>query len=43
MDKFSSDQHNYETLSSTQRNLIKLFYKNDRSGKYSITVSVVES
>ena len=40
---FSSDQHNYETSSSTQGNLIKLFYKTKRCGKYSITVSAVES
>ena len=40
---FSSDQHNYETPSSTQGNLMKLFYKTDRYGKYSITVSAVES
>ena len=40
---FSSDQHNYETLSSTQGNLTKLFYKTNRYGKYSITVSAVES
>ena len=39
---FSSDQHNYETSSSTQGNLMKLFYKTDRYGKYSITVSAVE-
>ena len=32
---FSSDQHNYE--SSTQGNLMKLFYKTNRYGKYSIT------
>ena len=40
---FSSDQHNYETSSSTQGNLMKLFYKTDRYGKYSITVSAVQS
>ena len=40
---FSSDQHNYETSSSTQGNLMELFYKTDRHGKYSITVSTVES
>ena len=40
---FSSDQHNYETSSSTQGNLTKLFYKTNRYGKYSITVSPVES
>ena len=38
---FSSDQH--ETSSSTQGNLTKLFYKTNRYGKYSITVSAVES
>ena len=40
---FSSDQHNCETSSSTQGNLIKLFYKTNRYGRYSITVSAVES
>ena len=40
---FSSDEHNYETSSSTQGNLIKLFYKTKRYEKYSITVSAVES
>ena len=40
---FSSDQHNYETSSSTQVNLTKLFYKANRYGKYSITVSAAES
>ena len=40
---FSSDQHNYETSSSTQGNLMKLFYKTNRYGKYSITVSAAES
>ena len=40
---FSSDQHNYETSSSTQGNLTKLFYKTNRYGEYSITVSAVES
>ena len=39
---FSSDQHNYETSSSTQGNLMKLFYKTNRYGKYSVTVSGVE-
>ena len=43
MISFSSDQHNYETSNSTQGNLIKLFYKTNRYGKYSITVSAVES
>ena len=37
--RFSSDQHNYKTSSSAQGNLIKLFYKTKRYGKYSITVS----
>ena len=40
---FSSDQHNYETSSSTQGNLTKLFYKTNRYGKYSITLSALES
>ena len=40
---FSSDQHNYETSSSTQGNLMKLFHKTDRYGKYSVTASAVES
>ena len=40
---FLSDQHNYEASGSTQGNLIKLFYKTKRYGKYSITVSAVES
>ena len=40
---FSSNQHNYETSSSTQGNLMKLFYKTNRYGKYSITGSAVES
>ena len=39
---FSSDQHNYESSSSAQCNLIKLFYKTKRYGKYSITVTAVE-
>ena len=39
---FSSDQHDYETSSSTQGNLTKLFYKGNLYGKYSITVSAVE-
>ena len=33
---------NYETSSSTQDNLIKLFYKTKRYGKYSRTVITVE-
>ena len=40
---FSSEQHNYETSSSAQGNLTKLFCKTNRYGKYSITVSTVES
>ena len=40
---FSSDQHKYETSSSTQRNLMNLFYKTNRYGKYSITVNAAES
>ena len=40
---FSSDQHNYETSSSTQGNLTKVLYKANRHGKYSITVSAAES
>ena len=40
---FSSDQHNYETSSSTQGNFMKLFHKTNRYGKYSITVSAGES
>ena len=39
---FSSDQHNYETSISLQ-GLIKPFYKTKIYGKYSITVSAVES
>ena len=40
---FSSDQHNHETSSSTQGNLMKLSYKTNRYGNYSITVSAIES
>ena len=40
---FSSDQPSYETSSSTQSNLIKLFYKTKRYEKYSITVTAFES
>ena len=40
---FSSDPHNYETSSSTQGKLTKLFNKTNRYGKYSVTVSAVES
>ena len=39
---FSSDQHNYETSSYTRGKLVKYFYKTNRYGKYSITVSAVE-
>ena len=38
---FSSDQHNYETSSSTPGNLIKLFYKTNRYGKSSIALKAV--
>ena len=38
---FSSDQRNYETSSSTQGNLMKLF-KTNRYGKYSITVCGID-
>ena len=34
----SSDQYNYKTSSATQGNLIRLFYKTNRYGKYSVTV-----
>ena len=40
---FSSNQYNCKTSSFTQGNLMKLFYKTNRYGKYSITVSAVES
>ena len=39
---FSSDQHSYETSSSKQGNLTKLFYKTNKYGKYSLTVSAFE-
>ena len=39
---FSSDQHNYETSSSTRGKLIKPFYKTNRNRKYSILVSAAE-
>ena len=39
---FSSDQHDYEMSSSTQRNLVKHFYKANRYGKYSVAASAVE-
>ena len=40
---FSSEQQSYETSSSTQGILIKPFCKINRFGKYSITISAVES
>ena len=40
---FFSDQHNYETSSFTQGNLMKLFYKTNRYRKCSITVSAIRS
>ena len=43
MVSFSSDQHSYEISSSTQGNLMKLFYMTNRYEKYSITASAVES
>ena len=39
----SSDQHNYESTSSAQGNLIKLLSKANRYGNYSITVSAAGS
>ena len=39
---FSSDQQNYETPSSTYGNHLKLFYKTNGYGKYSINVGAVE-
>ena len=47
MDSFPESQYinlnpDYETSSSTQGNLMKLFHKTNRYGKYSITVSAVE-
>ena len=36
-------QHNYETSSFTQGNLIQIFYTTNRYGKYSTTVSAAES
>ena len=39
---FSSDQHIYETSSSTQGKLKTLFHKTNKYGHYSITVSAVE-
>ena len=36
-------QHNHETSSSTQGNLINFFAKTNRYGKYSVTVHTVES
>ena len=43
MVSFSSDQHNCETSSSVQSNLIKRFYKRKIYGKHSVTISAVES
>ena len=40
---FSSDQHSYETSSSTQCNLIKPFYKTNRYGEYSMTEVLLSS
>ena len=40
---FSSYQHNYKTSSPTKGNLKSLFYKTNRYGKYSVTVSAIES
>ena len=40
---FSSDRDNYETSISAQGNFTELFYETNRFGKYSITVSTVES
>ena len=40
---FSFASYQHFSSSSTQGNLIKLFYKTNRHGKYSIIVSVVES
>ena len=40
---FPQINHNYETSSFTQGNLIKNFYRTKRYGKYSITVKAVES
>ena len=37
------DQHHYETSSSAQGNIMKLFEKTNRHGKYSVTVSAAES
>ena len=39
---FSSDKHNYKTSSSTQGILKNCFYKTNRYGRYSITISDVE-
>ena len=36
--RFSSDQHNYESSSSQQGNLVKFFHKANGYGNYSITV-----
>ena len=39
---FSLDQHNYETSSSIQGNLIKSSYRTNRYGKYSIIASAID-
>ena len=39
---FSSDQHNYETSSSRQGNLIKSSYRTSKYGKYSIIAIAVD-
>ena len=43
LQKKFSDQHNYETSTSTQGNLIKRFYKTNRYRKYSITITAYKS
>ena len=40
---FSSYQHNIKISSSLKANVKKLFYKTNRYGKYSVTVSPIES
>ena len=40
---FSSYQHNIKISSSLKANVKKLFYKTNRYGKYSVTVSTIES
>ena len=39
---FSSYQHNIKISSSIKANVKKLFYKTNRYGKYSVTVSPIE-